>query len=178
MADAELTLSDFLEDEHFAAWMKRKVPKFKPKPLKPPWVVYVLRRDGRWGKVEFYSYKKAYEWLMQHLGEFQDAALNCRKRGYAPPIISRKVKVRVRLKSGKTRVEERQRRSWWGGRWEMHESGYRWCPHCRRPTRFNYFRTHHAIPKRFPIRSTERRCHICGVAWSFVRDYRSEKLKW
>lgn len=40
---------------------------------------------------------------------------------------------------------------------------YEWCPRCRRPTMYELFEHHHAIPRGIPLDPDQARCVFCGI---------------
>jgi len=147
----QISFRELLQDPLFKEWTK-KPPKLKPLWYKSmPWYVYV-RREGRWARKEFDTYPKAFNWLVSRLkaGQVEDAAIHCKRQWFSPPLV----------KVGGKRTY-----------WPM-PPGHRWCGLCRRPTVYNTFTKHHAMPAY--IAPYELRCTICGGRQTLApREYPS-----
>lgn len=144
------TMRDALRDPLFRKWMQ-KPPRFSP----PKWRLFVLR-NGTWGTAEFETYAEGYRALAMFLKSpsVEDAALNCPSRATRQPVVRNALGMRVPwVPEGLPLV----------GFW-------RWCPNCRRHTRFGYFRSHRMGRKK-PMRVSdeEKRCVICGLSEFMAR---------
>ncbi len=150
----QISFKELLQDPLFKAWTM-KPPKLNSVAIgSQPWYVYV-KREGRWGRKEFPSYAKAFNWLAMKLkaDEVQDAAIHCKRQWFPPPLLRA---------SGKKTF------------WPM-PPGHRWCGLCRRPIVLAYFSRHHAFPKHVHPAPYELRCPICGARAAMApREYPSK----
>lgn len=146
---AKVTLSAklLLKDPVYKKWAQ-KPPKLTAKGTQDPWRVFVLKPNGKWAKKDFPTYAKAFNWMAKNLGKYPDIVIHSKRQRFKPPV--------VRYKGKKT---------YWPS-----PRGYRWCPYCRRPTKFKYFKSHHAQPLMVPW---YKRCHVCGVRAESLPIYES-----
>jgi len=160
-------MSELVQDRHYRRYLETK-PELPP-PAKtkgwsptPPWVVYVQREaGGKWGKREFWKYKKALAFL-DHALELgvHDAALNCKRLGFDPPI--RFARIRGKYVRGSDGVKRQAtKRIWWQPRLMEGDQEHLWCMYCRRPVIFKYFSKHKRLGV---VDQSVRRCTICGAS--------------
>jgi hypothetical protein len=174
----QMRMIDLLDDKTFKEF-------FRTKPKVPPhlqgqecWRVFVQREaGGKWAKRDFDSYPAAANFAISLLRKGAwDLAVHCRSVSYGPP--GRWVNL---TKNGKPvyLTDANNKPVLRGGQKvrkqrfvAMHvPPGHVWCPHCRRPTIFRWFRSHHAFPKSRPevaYDPSHLRCTICGIRESSV----------
>lgn len=168
------TLHELLEDNIYARWLARTpLPTPAPKgmlPRPPVWTVWVKQEGKRWRRFNFSDYQKAYAWLMKNLPKLEDAALANLRSQQGPPIVKVGERPGTITREGKkVKVMVPIRKHWTALRASsmLHEDE-EWCGHCRRPTRFGFYRRHHALsPRTFALH--ERRCSLCGARLSTQR---------
>lgn len=170
-------MQDLVEHEDFWNWMHKepKQPQVNgTNSLGLGWVVMVQREEnGPWGRVRVETYDEGLSKLERWLDrEIWDVALLNLRREYPPPLLGYQTKKRkkaVRNSRGELLYHTWERIDvpvrW---RWPT-PHGERWCPHCRRPTKFRVFRRHPAINcdpmmKRIDL-VAEPRCSVCGIRW-------------
>ena len=149
-----------------------------------PWRVYVqMRENGPWAKRDFVSYAEAANFALrlQRKGAW-DWTVHCRSASFKPPgrwVNLTKNGKPVYLTKGKGKDKEyvlRDGKKVQKQRWvPMHmPPGHQWCPNCRRPTVFRWFRRHHAFVEKpdaeFKVvyDPSHLRCTICGIRESSV----------
>lgn len=102
-----------------------------------PWWLYVQRKeDGPWGRRATETYRDAFDLAKKALKKLDvhDLTIVSRRASYRPPR---------------------------GFEWPQ---SHRWCPYCRRPTVFWYFRRHHALTRFKDYDLSEvPRCTVCGI---------------
>lgn len=141
-----------------------------------PWVVYVRRHaDGKWGKREFWSYKKALKFLRYalKLGVY-DAALNNRRYWSAPP--NRIVRVRGKyVQNSRGKTVQATKLVEWKPRTELllEEEEHDWCGYCRRPTVYRHFGKHRMLGNVSPMID---RCSICGASRRIGPTYKNRRF--
>lgn len=166
-----LTTRLLLEDETYRNWFRR--PPTEPA-LAPgreggdawPWYVYVLgnQADPHWARKPFQNYAGAFGFVRRGLRSFHDMVIVSRRVWFDPPPDVTRPK-----KQGRAFYDWDFRRVW-----PEADPTYQWCGYCRRPTRFLYFRTHHAFPaltrltpegpvSRRDVMPDRRRCEVCGA---------------
>jgi hypothetical protein len=141
----QMTLREQLEDPIYKKWFKLEPREYSDGMLTPPWIVYVqFKQDGPWSRAQFKSWKAGYKYVKKMLKDraVHDIALTHKRHCYRPPVVRRLGKRSYHLPGAL--------------------SGEIWCGYCRRMTRFTYFKTHHAFPKK-RVNSGDRRCSICGI---------------
>lgn len=139
-----------------------------------PWVVYVQKESGgKWGKREFWTYKKAFRFFKQCLTEYKvhDLAINCKRVGFEPPF--KWVRVRGKyVTDSKGKKRQAQARVYWKAKLAPEDEEHHWCKYCRRPTVFKYFSSH----KRLGVVDPNiMRCCICGASARIAIHFRSDK---
>lgn len=142
-----LSAKALLRDPIYKKWAM-KSPKLKSKGRGDPWRLYILKKNGRWAKKDFPTYAQAFNWMAKNLSEYADIVIHSKRLPFAPPV-----------------VKYRGKKTYWPS-----PKGYRWCPYCRRPTIFKYFRSHHAIPH---IAPWYKRCNVCGIRAESIKLYES-----
>lgn len=173
-----LTILDLLEDPKYKEFFC-KVPKLlRPDQDTPPWRVYVqLKKDPkRWRTKDFYSYTSAFKFLKRLLnaGVVHDGTIHCRRQSFKPP--QRLVRVKGKFLTGPDgKKRQVTRLVTWVPKIEGTDSNdYRWCPYCRRPTKFSYYTKHPAVSpliSGLPLDASIKRCHICGVSTRMLTQY-------
>lgn len=145
------TLREQLKDPIFRKWFAQ-APREKPSAARTPgWFLYVQKdKGGPWKRGEVDSYIQGYKFIAKNLKNYHDMALSHKRQDFKPPVVKDKM-------TGKRR-------------YHLPEApGYRWCPFCRRMTKFKYFSNHHAMPKW--VDASEKRCNICGVRQGYCPVY-------
>lgn len=151
MSTDQVTLRQLVEDPIYRKWLKTPPVGGFPKYTK--FRVYAQReRDGSWAKKDFENFKDAYTFLAKNLREWHDATLCTINYQSRPPVI---------YVNGKRRYYAPM----------VLMEGHDWCPHCRRPSVFGYFHTHHAFTGHFRPLPFKRRCGVCGIADTAIKDY-------
>jgi hypothetical protein len=128
----------------------------------PPWVVYVQRvSGGKWGKKEFWTYKKAFKFFRKALKlGVHDVTINNKRVGSPPP--SKWVRVRGKYVVGSDGVKRQATKLvFWKPKLEADDGEHHWCKYCRRPTTFKYYISHKRLG---PVTSDVLRCCICGAS--------------
>jgi hypothetical protein len=157
---------ELLEDKVYREFFTTK-PTVPDVPyLTPIWTVYVQKvPNGKWYRKRFPTYAAAFNWLKPRLKQYHDAAINTSKfTSYGP---WRWVKIKGKYIVGSDKVKRQAKKQVaWKPKLPMGEDDdHRWCPYCRRPTSFRWFRQHHAIGKiDGGIALGDRRCIICGAS--------------
>lgn len=140
---ATLTIHELLKNDLYKAWLK-KIPKVNAG-HSDPWTVFVLS-DGRWSKRTFPRYTQAYNFMVRNLKEYDDIVIHSNRVSFKPPVVKYKGK-----------------KQYWPS-----PRGFRWCPYCRRPTRFAYFRKHRNHKMVEPY---VKRCSVCGIRGENIPVY-------
>lgn len=143
--------------------------------------MYVQREaNGKWAKKDFDSYAVAANFAISLLRKGAwDLAVHSRSVSYGPPgrwVNITKNGLPVYLTKGEGKEKKYVLRDGKKVRKQkfvpMHvPPGHAWCPHCRRPTVFRWFRSHHAFPKTKPevaFDPSHLRCTICGIRESSI----------
>jgi hypothetical protein len=160
-------MSELVQDRHYRRYLdtKPELPEAantKGWNSSPPWVVYVQREaNGKWGKREFWKYRKALKFLYRALElGVHDAALNCKRIGFEPPI--RFARIRGKYVEGSDgKMRPATKRIWWRPVLMEGDQEHLWCMYCRRPVIFKYFSKHKRLGE---VDQTVRRCTICGAS--------------
>lgn len=165
--DRVVPMSELIGERVYARYLESKPalpPHMRNKrlALSPPWVVYVQKRvDGPWGKREFWKYKKALQFFHRALElGVHDAALNCKRYAFEPPIQMARIRGKyVRGSDGKRR--QATTRVYWKLplKLQIDQPEHEWCMYCRRPTVFKYYSRHKRLGT---VTQDVRRCCICG----------------
>lgn len=144
-ANSTLSVKTLLRDPIYKKWMS-KPPKLKVQGSTKPWKIFVLKKTGKWATIEFDTYPQAFNWMAKHLKEYDDIVIHSKREMFKPPVVKYKGK-----------------KCYWPS-----PRGYRWCPYCRRPTQFKYFRRHHNLKTMAPW---YKRCEVCGVRKESLPHY-------
>lgn len=170
----QITFKELLQDRIYKEWVRRP-PQFRSPPYTSnPWRCWVQRKhDGPWAYKDFPTYAQAFNRLIREFKDGAwDGAVGCPSRTSPRPMVKRGMKPLFRdgkpvmdPKNPKQQIMVANR-----VRWVVPEN-HLWCPYCRRPTRWGYYRRHHAMKSVGNIDGSELRCRICGVRQSFVRRY-------
>ena len=148
----QLTLKELLTDSSYAKWFSRPA-KIRTMGRSKPWLIYAKKKaKGPWSRAEVDTYEKAYAWAMRNLDEYYDIVISSRRQAFRPPLLK---------KGGENHF------------WPT-PVGHVWCTYCRRPTRFLYFKSHHAIPAKYPLLDYEKRCSICGIQLRSIQRFDSK----
>ncbi len=161
-------MSELIRDPVYRAFLVRppSLPAHavdKRMNLSPPWVVYVQRETGgKWGKKEFWTYKKAFKFFKLALFKYRvhDATINNKRVGFDPP--SKMVRIKGKYITGSDgKRRQATTRVWWKIKLEPGDEEHHWCKYCRRPTVFKHYLSHKVLGQVDP---TVRRCGICGAS--------------
>lgn len=164
-----LTIHDLLEDPHYKAFFL-KIPKLPVVlPGSKPWRLFIkLKANGRWAQKDFESYAAAFKYFNRKRkdGQVLDAAINCRRASFAPPLRYAKVKGKYIIGSDGIRRQATKAIPWQPVLDLESTDDIRWCPWCRRPTAFRYYGKHHALSSSvgLAIDPSVPRCEICGAS--------------
>jgi hypothetical protein len=151
LSTEQVTLRHLVGDPIYRQWLK--TPPLGGFPAYTKFRVYAQReRGGLWAKRDFDDFKTAYNFLAKHIREWHDAALVARNHTSRPPVVNINGKRRYYVPI-------------------LAIDGHRWCPHCRRPTVFDFYSKHHAFPPHLKPLPFKRRCGVCGVADTAIKDY-------
>lgn len=175
-----ITLPELLKDPKYLEFFKTVPKTLVPLAGHKPWRLYIQKRaDGPWSKKDFERYADAFRWLARCLkGEgntpIHDAAIQSRGIAFAPPTRIAKVtkngKPVYQVGSDGKRVQKTVIVRW-RPRLDGMEEAHIWCPYCRRPTVFRWFRSHHALRASGMdglVDPSDKRCTICGVREQFA----------
>lgn len=172
-----ITLPELLKDKQFKEFFTTVPKTLVPKPGQKPWRLYVqAKADGPWAKKDYEKYADAFRRLATELkaGRIHDAAIQSRGIAFAPPTRVAKV-----TKGGKPLIQvgangKRQQKTVivrWKPKLDPTDEGHIWCPYCRRPSVFRWFKSHHALRSNGLdglVDPSDRRCTICGVREAFA----------
>lgn len=162
-----IPMSELVKDPSYKRFLQTKptLPPIARDPKmveSPPWVVYVQKEmNGPWGKREFWKYKDAFKFFAKALKRgVHDAALNCKRVGFDPPM--KLVKIKGKYVVGSDGVK-RQATKYipWRPKLLPEDPDHHWCKYCRRPTVFKYYSTHKRLRA---CGSGVPRCCICGAS--------------
>jgi hypothetical protein len=153
-------LAVLLEDPAFRRYMKTLPSLPDNLSFGKPWAVIALKTSGKWMMGKFPTYGQAWNMTCRLVRdtEIEDVSLVSRRRLFAPPTRPEEYRVR-NVKTG--RIETRVRRV--PVLAHLIEHPYAWCVRCRRPSSFEQFTRHHAIPRNVPLDDGAIRCVFCGM---------------
>lgn len=162
-----IPMSELIKDPVYRKFLTvpPKLPDFardKRMNISPPWVVYVQKTPGgKWGKREFWTYKKAFGFFRKALKlGVHDVTINCKRIGFDPP--SKWVRIKGKYVVGSDNVKRQATKLiYWKLRTESGEEEHHWCKYCRRPTVFKFYDSHKRLGF---VDSTVSRCCICGAS--------------
>ena len=162
-----ITMSELIEDPVYRRFLETKPvtpPHSRDKKMQssPPWTVWVQRESGgSWGKKSFWKYSEAFKFMRKALKMgVHDAAINNKRVAFKPPY--RLARIRGKYVVGSDGIRRQAtKRVPWKPRLPSDEAEHLWCPYCRRPTIFRFYRKHRAMVVMDP---TIRRCCICGCS--------------
>jgi hypothetical protein len=173
-----ITLPELLKDPKYREFFTTVPKTLVPKPGQKPWRLYIQKEaDGPWYKKDFEKYADAFRLLARGLkgnNPPHDATIQSRGIAYAPPTRIAKVTKNGRPvyqvgSDGKRR--QKTVTVQWRPRLDGMDEAHTWCPYCRRPTTFKWFRSHHALRASGMdglVDPSDKRCVICGVRESFA----------
>lgn len=142
------TLRKQLKDPIFRAWMAKQ-PRKDTNPPHDNWRVYVQReKGGRWARKDFHTYKEAYRFVLQNINKFHDMALSSKLYAFRPPIVRNKTTNKKAFHYPEA-------------------PGSKWCPFCRRMTKFKWFSRHHNVKSCYC--GQFKQCEICGANVKFTQ---------
>lgn len=162
-------MSELVRDPLYKRYLQTKpelppVMRSKKMMSSPPWVVYVQKKtDGPWGKKEFWKYSEAFNFLKKALKHgVHDAALNCKRMGFEPPLRFARIRGKYVVGSDGIRRQATKPVYWTVPvALQLDQPDHYWCMYCRRPTVFKYFTSHKRLKR---VDNTVRRCTICGAS--------------
>jgi hypothetical protein len=158
------TLRSLVEDPAFRHYMKTLPALPNNISWGTPWAVIALRTDGKWMMGKYALYPHAWQMTVRLMRDdhIEDVSLVSRRRLFLPPTRTEDYKVRVKKpSSGRVVIEKRTRVVPILAHLIVYP--YSWCVRCRRPSSFELFTSHHAIPRSVPIDPTAPRCTFCGM---------------
>lgn len=137
------TLSSLLDDDIYRKYA-RTVPRI-PANLSAgnPWAVWAITRDGRWRGGQFPTYADGWRVVVKAIRNpaVADVSIVSRRKLFLEPAELAHLVL----------------------------PPYDWCPRCRRPTMYELYDRHHAIPKHIPCDPEKPRCLYCGLARQEIR---------
>jgi hypothetical protein len=161
-----LTIHELLEDPRYKEFFLKvpPMPRVYRQQQMLPWRVYIQREtDGPWAKKDFPTYRQAFALFKRYLPEVHDAAIVSRAVAFAPPhrFVRIKGKYLIDKRGNKVQVTKLVV---WKPKLPAEEQDHHWCPYCRRPTVFRFYRIHHAFGKGIDFGlDNVQRCTICGI---------------
>lgn len=161
-----ISLRELLQDPIYKAYFS-KIPKLPRSALQcstPPWRV-LFKTNGRWKSVNADTYKNAY--LILKRSGFEDGAISCRRVQFQPPIRNVRIKNKFYIDNDGNKKQV-VRSVTWRPKLPEAEQSHNWCPYCRRPTVFAYYRKHHALSLNVELDPSVLRCGICGASERIV----------
>lgn len=156
MVDQMRLLNLLKNDPIYKGWFQKPPAPFKVfvPTQNRPWRVFVQEKaNGKWVKIDTPGYAQAYTQVKARLRDSWDLTIHSCPQAWNPPVV----------KIGKKRF------------YNPMPLGHNWCSFCRRPTVFRRFKRHHNIP--CAISSEEKRCNICGIRLSSLKEY-TMSLDW
>lgn len=173
-----ITLPELLKDQVYKRYFLQnpKLPLSVYAGPTPPWRVLARlhSRDGKWVSINYEKYVGAFGRIKTALREEDliDGAIVCRRMQFKPPTRTVRIKGKYFTNPAGERVQVTQSVVW-KPKLDPVEPWHNWCPYCRRPTIFNYFGKHHALPaakigKGVDLDSSVLRCSICGASERLV----------
>lgn len=165
-----ISLRELLQDPIYKKYFVTipKLPDAAYKCSTPPWRVLYRDTTG-WKSRNATTYKEAF--LILKESDFLDGAITCRRLQFSPPTRRVRLKGKYYLLQDGTK-QQVVRDIIWRPKLDSFESTHYWCPYCRRPTIFSYYRKHHAMKTQVQLDPSVLRCSICGVSERIVT------LKW
>lgn len=170
-----IPIHELLEDKTFERYFTT-TPHLYPIQAdgRPVWRVWIKpTQTSPWRKKDVARYSNAVQLVTDRLGDVYDAAVQCRGRGYEPPV--RRVAV---TRGGVPQLDADGKRvvktSVWRPSADLTQAygPHDWCFYCRRPVVFAYIRNHHAFrdqPWAVVSSDVVRRCTLCGIPHDFNR---------
>ena len=142
-----------------------KLPDCATKCSTPPWRVLFRDQHG-WKSTFAETYHEGFKVLKDN--SFLDGAIISRRFQFAPP--SRIVRVKGKFYIAPDGTKQQVKKSvTWRPKLDPYETRHNWCPYCRRPTIFSYYRKHHALSTLgVEIDPSVLRCGICGASERLV----------
>lgn len=159
-----VTLRELIKDPIYREWLK-KPPALTVVGNSPPWRVFTKEEveGNNWETEDFDDYSLAYRFVAKNIKELYDAVINSKRQAYRPPVVRKVIngipKRRLHLPTPETDAYVLK---------EQHK--HVWCPYCRRPTLFLWYKKHHAMNGAV-LSPHDRRCHVCGVRLTFIKRY-------
>lgn len=168
-----ISLPELLEDKLYRAYFQTipKLPRAAYLPSTPPWRVLIRVKEGSWYSCYEKTYAAAFTTLKSYRLVLLDGAIISRRVQF--PVFERVV--RIKGKYVLVNGEKRQvtRATAWKPKLDPYETTHYWCPYCRRPTVFGYYKKHHAIPVSrigvaVELDPSILRCAICAASERLV----------
>ena len=178
--DLVIPMSELVKDPVYKRYLQTKpelpgVARSKKLALSPPWVVYVQKEiGGPWRKKEFWKYSEAFKFMAKGLRKgWHDAALNCKRIGFEPPM--RFVRIKGKYVVGSDNVRRQATKAVpWKVRLEPGDEDHNWCKYCRRPTVFKFYTKHKRLGYVDP---NVLRCCICGASSRIALSTTDNRVK-
>lgn len=179
----QMRMIDLMQTKAYKDFFRTKValpPHLKRAGVKP-WRVYVQREaNGKWARKDFDSYAEAANSLLRMLKDgVWDGTLHCRTVSFKPPgrwvNLTKKGKPVWLKKNGEPVLRDGKKVRKQKFVPMTMPPGHEWCPNCRRPTVFRWFRKHHAFVQREDAEfkvvfdPSHLRCTICGLRESGIK---------
>ena len=173
-----ITLPELLDNDVRFAKYFQKVPRLPPVASRcstPPWRILFKTHDHPgWMSRNARTYADAFRFIVPLYKKLEliDGAIVCRRMQFGPP--QRIVRIKGKYtKNAQGESIQLTRLVDWKPQIPTDESWHNWCPYCRRPTVFAYFRKHHALPsnkdgKGVDVDPSVLRCSICGASERLV----------
>lgn len=154
----QITLRELLKDSNYKKWFLTKPVHHSEfgAPVDGKWRVWAQEEaGGRWSRKNVTTYAAGVRLISKLLKRgWHDMSLTSGVWQSRPPVVS---------SGGKRRYLA------------IVPRGHEWCGYCRRPTRFIYFKQHHALP--WAPLSKEPRCTVCGMRAAGVKQYPQAKKR-
>lgn len=178
-----LTIRDLFEDPKYKKYFL-KVPKlpshYTPDSL--PWKLMVKKKgESVWRTKRFGTYPEAFKAMKKLMPTLADAVINSPGVNFMPPVSIFRVKGQFHERGPFKGQPITRARLWdWRPLLQGDMENHHWCPYCRRPSVFKYYRQHHAMTRsRVGIIGTLLdpsllRCSICGASENVVSLKRPE----
>lgn len=175
---------DLLQSPSFKEYFRTKIklPPHLRRAGALPWRVYVQREpDGRWAKKDFATYAEGANFLLRLLKDGAwDGALHCKAASFKPPgrwvnLTKAGKPVYLRDKAGALILRDGKKVRKQKFVPMTIPPGHEWCPNCRRPTVFKWFKKHHAFVQKEAAEfvtvydPAHLRCTICGIRESGIK---------
>lgn len=171
-----ITLRELLKDPIYKQWFLKVPTLGQSSAITPNWRIFAREEpEGRWASVEFENYRQGLVWVRDNLRDYHDIVINSKREAFKPPVVVHK-KTPIFDKKTKKKIGVKKHRRYHipfpAQDADVIEDQHKhvWCPYCRRPTLFLWYRKHPAM-KGVTLSPHERRCNVCGVRLVFIKRY-------